>query len=109
MTEEVGVQMVRLQEQLKSVVSGLEADREERRVRDHQIEIIMQSTNNLDRRLEMVERQLAENTPSIKEFMVMKHQIEGAGVFGRWIWLGAGALIGFIASSKEMIAAWLKF
>jgi len=108
-SEEFGTQLVRLEEQLKSVVAGLEHDRKDREHRDRQIEIILKSMNSLDRRLELVERQLAENTPSIKEFLVMKHQIEGAGLMGKWIWGAAGALLGTIISAKELWKAWFPF
>ena len=109
MSEEIGVQMARLQEQLKAVISGLANDRDERHGREHIIDALVKSTSMLDRRLDLVERQLAENTPTIKEFMVMRHQVQGAGMLGKWVWLGAGALIGALYAGREGFRSWFGF
>lgn len=106
MGESVDVQMARLQEQLKSVITSLAEDRRDRKNRDGQINKIETNTDNLDRRLEVVEHQLAVNAPTINEFMIVKQRVIGAGKLGKWAWMLGGATITAIYTSREAIRSW---
>lgn len=103
MPESAEIQMARLQEQLKSVIATLAEDREDRKERDKQLTQIAVSISNLDRRLEAVEHQMAAASPTIQEFITIKHKVVGAGIFGKWAWALGGATIAVIYSGREAI------
>ena len=103
MSEAVEIQMARLQEQLKSVIHTLAEDREDRKERDKQITKIVVTTDNLDRRLEIVEKQLASSAPTIEEFMLIKQRAIGAGLLGKYAWLLAGVTITALYACREAI------
>jgi chromosome segregation ATPase len=114
-SESLDIQMARLQEQLKSVIATLAEDREERKVRHKQISRIEDTTDRLDLRLGAldlrmgaVEMQLAQNQPTIQEFLRIKHQVQGAGFLGKWTWAIGGVLIAGIYNSREAIRAFLN-
>lgn len=108
MSETLEVQMVRLQEQLKAVITSLSEDRDSRKESDKQLTSIAISTANLDRRLEVVEKQLAKDAPTIEEFITIKHQVKGAGMLGRWLWLFGGMMIAGLFNAREAIRGFLQ-
>ena len=63
----------------------------------------------MDNRLKNVEDNLAKNEPTIEEFITIKHKVVGAGIFGKWVWAGAGAIIGVLAADAENVAVFCGF
>lgn len=109
MAEALEIQMARLQEQLKSVANTLAEDREIRKETNQEFSKRLTEIHDIqkshDRRLESVEKELKEHSPTIKEFTRIKHQVHGAGTAGKWAWAIAIALIGFLYSSREAIVS----
>lgn len=101
--EPLEIQMARLQEQLKAVITTLSEDREDRKKTDKSLTDISKTVTNLDRRLENVEHQLLQNEPTIQDFIRIKHQVQGAGKLGRLVWFVGGALIAGLFTSRETI------
>lgn len=56
--------------------------------------------------LARLEDSLAKSEPSIEEFITIKHKIAGAGIFGKWVWAGAGAIIGVLATARRERFSW---
>ena len=97
MTEPVEVGIARMQEQLKAI---LEDASEAKQARKEQYKVTQEMQTDLasvKSRLEMVEKQIASSAPTLAEFVVMKHRIQGVGSFGRWLWGFFGFVTGLIA------------
>lgn len=47
-------------------------------------------------RLKNVEDSLARNEPTIEDFITIKYKVAGAGIFGKWVWAGVGAILCFL-------------
>jgi len=100
------VLLARLEERLKTIFESQEKEVRGRERLYDSVSSLRDSIQNMDARLKSVENSLARNEPTIEEFITIKHKVVGAGVFGRWVWVGAGALIGLIAAMKREIFAW---
>ena len=98
--ESTEVQLARLQEQMKIVLEELHSAKDGRKAQYEQM-------SEISNRLQKVESSLANQAPTIEEFITIKHKVVGAGLMGKWIWLAAGGLITFVYSNREALASWL--
>ena len=98
--------LVRLEERLKTLSENQSQDKRDREKLDETLSGLKDSINNMDNRLKNVEDSLAKNEPTIEEFITIKHKVVGAGIFGKWVWAGAGAIIGVLAAARREIFAW---
>lgn len=102
------VQMARMDERFKSILAQLERAEVGRKHQYEKLEDLGQSLTKIENRVESVENSLAKASPTIDEFLIIKHKVIGAGVFGKWLWAGAGIVIGLLASGRTTIFEWLS-
>ena len=50
-----------------------------------------------------VTEQLASHAPTIKEFIEIKHKVDGAGKVGRYLWILGGGLLTLVFAMREII------
>uniref|UniRef100_A0AAU6VZJ9 Tail length tape-measure protein n=1 Tax=Pseudomonas phage Arace01 TaxID=3138526 RepID=A0AAU6VZJ9_9VIRU len=108
MSESNEVQIARVDEKLKAILAELAQARDGRKQQYEKLESVGRYIQILEARIEAVEKSLAKASPTIDEFLVIKHRVTGAGLIGKWIWLAAGSLIGIVAASKTTIFEWLS-
>lgn len=98
--------LARLEERLKTLSENQSQDKRDREKLDETLSELKDSINNMGNRLKNVEDSLAKNEPTIEEFITIKHKVVGAGIFGKWIWAAAGAIIGVLAAARKEIFTW---
>lgn len=108
MGEAVEVQMARLEERLRVIVDDLALARDSRKQQYEIQEKLGRSLVSIENRLENVETSLARATPTIDEFLIIKHKVVGAGLLGKWLWAAGGMLIGLVGASREVILGWMS-
>ena len=91
---------------MKTLFENQTRDRQDREKLEETLAELRDSINDIGNRLKNVEDSLAKNEPTIEEFITIKHKVVGAGIFGKWVWAGAGAIIGVIAAARREIFAW---
>ena len=91
---------------MKILSENQSQDKRDREKLDETLSELKDSINNMDNRLKNVENSLAKSEPTIEEFITIKHKVAGAGIFGKWVWAGAGAIIGVLAAARREIFAW---
>lgn len=91
---------------MKTLFDNQARDRQDREKLEETLVELRDSINDIGNRLKNVEDSLAKNEPTIEEFITIKHKVVGAGVFGKWVWAGAGAIIGVLAAARREIFAW---
>lgn len=101
------VQMARIDERMKHIVQQLERAEQGRKLQYEFNESMNAGMQRIDTRLEGVEKSLAVQAPTIQEFITIKQKVVGAGLLGRWLWVGLGGLLTCIYSSRETIIGWL--
>lgn len=106
MNESGELLLVRLEERLKTLFENQTRDRQDREKLEETLAELRDSINDIGNRLKNVEDSLAKNEPTIEEFITIKHKVVGAGIFGKWVWAGAGAIIGVLAAARREIFAW---
>lgn len=106
MNESGELLLVRLEERLKTLFENQTRDRHDREKLEETLGELRDSINDIGNRLKNVEDSLAKNEPTIEEFITIKHKVVGAGIFGKWVWAGAGAIIGVLAAARREIFAW---
>lgn len=106
MNESGELLLVRLEERLKTLFENQTRDRQDREKLEETLSELRDSINDIGNRLKNVEDSLAKNEPTIEEFITIKHKVVGAGIFGKWVWAGAGAIIGVLAAARREIFAW---
>lgn len=102
------VQMARMQEQMKTILSRLDEAKGESK---EQRKWMIQMSNTLAdvvNRLGGVEDNFARASPTIDEFLIIKHKVVGAGLLGRWLWAGAGAILTFLFTIREALITWIS-
>lgn len=99
--------IARMDERLNVILLELQQARDGRKHQYEKLESMGRSIQATENRLESVEKSLAKASPTIDEFITIKHKVQGAGVMGKWVWTAAGFIIGIIMSSKETIIGWL--
>lgn len=100
--------MARLQEQMKTILTRLDEAKEESKGQKRWMREMSNTLSDVDRRLGGVEENFARASPTIDEFMVIKHKVVGAGLLGRWLWTGLGALLTFLYTIRETVFSWLS-
>lgn len=106
MNESGELLLVRLEERLKTLFENHTRERQDREKLEETLGELRDSINDIGNRLKNVEDSLAKNEPTIEEFITIKHKVVGAGIFGKWVWAGAGAIIGVLAAARREIFAW---
>ena len=106
MNESGELLLVRLEERLKTLFENQTRERQDREKLEETLVELWDSINDIGNRLKNVEDSLAKNEPTIEEFITIKHKVVGAGIFGKWVWAGAGAIIGVLAAARREIFAW---
>lgn len=91
---------------MKTLFENQTRDRQDREKLEETLVELRDSINDIGNRLKNVEDSLAKNEPTIEEFITIKHKVAGAGIFGKWVWAGAGAIIGVLAAARREIFAW---
>ena len=106
--ESVDVQLARVDERLKSILEKLsDAHEESISIREWQSRV-NDFLSSIEARIQNVEKSLATTEPTIQEFITIKHKVAGAGLLGRYLWIGLGAIIGFVFSVRESIFSFLS-
>lgn len=106
MNESGELLLVRLEERLKTLFENQTRERQDREKLEETLVELRDSINDIGNRLKNVEDSLAKNEPTIEEFITIKHKVVGAGIFGKWVWAGAGAIIGVLAAARREIFTW---
>ena len=106
MNESGELLLVRLEERLKTLFENQTRERQDREKLEETLVELRDSINDIGNRLKNVEDSLAKNEPTIEEFITIKHKVVGAGIFGKWVWAAAGAIIGILAAARREIFAW---
>lgn len=91
---------------MKTLFENQTRDRQDREKLEETLGELRDSINDIGNRLKNVEDSLAKNEPTIEEFITIKHKVVGAGIFGKWVWAGAGAIIGVLAAARREIFVW---
>ena len=91
---------------MKTLFENQTRERQDREKQEETLVELRDSINDIGNRLKNVEDSLAKNEPTIEEFITIKHKVVGAGIFGKWVWAGAGAIIGVLAAARREIFAW---
>ena len=103
MSDSMEVQVARIAEGMRIIVKDLDDAAISRNSQYKRVEEIALSVALMDARVKNMESTIASNAPTLAEFTAMKHKVQGAGVFGRWIWVAAGALIGLLINIKGLL------
>lgn len=106
MSESADILLARLEERLRTLFENQEKDARSRDKLEQTISGLKDSITRMDNRLKNVEESLAKNEPTIEEFITIKHKVVGAGILGKWVWVGAGAIIGVLAATRREIFTW---
>ena len=104
MADSMEVQVARIAEGMRVVVKDLDAAAASRKAQYEKTEQIVLNMALLDSRVKNLETTIASTAPTLAEFTAMKHKVQGAGIFGRWVWVAAGALIGLLINIKGLLS-----
>lgn len=107
MSESTEVQLARIDERMRTIILGLEQDRVSRKEQYENMAEIKLTMQDIQTRVGAVEKGLADSAPTIEEFITIKHKVAGAGVAGRWLWVAAAAILGFLFTMRREIIEWL--
>lgn len=108
MSESAETQIARLEERLKTIFELLErSNRDQNAIKEWMNQTNL-ALNKIDSRVKGVEDSLAKASPTIEEFITIKHKVVGAGIMGKWIWGGAGMLLGVLGTMRESIIMWVS-
>jgi hypothetical protein len=107
MPESPDAQIARLDERLSSIMTLMRESREEFKLHQDLVKEISTALTNMAHRVESVEHSLAKASPTIDEFITIKHKIQGAGVVGKWLWVALGFLVGTVYSMRETLIHWI--
>jgi len=100
MSESVEVRVARLEENIKFLVKETEQASASRKGQYEAIETIQ-------RAIECMKAKLDGQTPTIEEFITIKHKVVGVSKFGKYIWAIGSFIIGVVWSHKEAIGTWI--
>lgn len=104
--ESLEVQIARFDERLRRLLEETELARDGRKQQYEKLELISQNVALLETRVKGVEDGLNRASPTIDEFITIKHKVTGAGILGKWVWAFGGGLLSTLAFSREAIFAW---
>lgn len=100
------VMLARLDERLRTIFENQNREAKSREKLEESIKQLQETMQNFYTRLERVEESITKSEPTIEEFITIKHKVVGAGIFGKWVWAAAGAIIGILAATRREIFAW---
>lgn len=106
MSEPVEAQIARLAERMNTILEEMAQARDGRKHQYEKLEDLGRSILKLDNRVESVENSLARASPTIDEFITIKHKVAGAGMLGKYVWAIGGGLLSALAFGREAIFAW---
>lgn len=106
MSESTEVLLARLEERLRTLFENQERENRDRDKLDKALTDLKSSITQMDTRLEKLEASMAKSEPTLEEFITIKHKVVGAGIFGKWVWAGAGAIICILAALRREIFTW---
>lgn len=106
MSDPIEVMLARLDERFRTLFENQKSEKEDLAKLEKSLVELSKSVAAMDNRLKNVEDSLAKNEPIIEEFITIKHKVVGAGIFGKWVWAAAGAIIGILAATRREIFAW---
>jgi cyanate lyase len=106
--ESTEVQMARMDERLQQILREMELSRDGSKQQYEKLENINQSVALLETRVKGVEDGLNKASPTIDEFITIKHKVVGAGLLGKWVWAFGGGLLSALAFSREAVFAWFS-
>jgi hypothetical protein len=101
------VQMARLEERMKTVLNRLDEAKEDQKNHREWMIGMSKTLTDVANRLQGVENNFARASPTIEEFITIKHKVVGAGVLGKWAWAAGAAIITFVYSVRESIILWI--
>lgn len=101
--EPTEIQLARLDERMKMLLDRMEENHESHVKTRAWMGQVDRTLGEINHRVGSVESSLAKTAPTIEEFMVIKNKVLGAGLAGRWIWIGVGALLTLVISAREHI------
>lgn len=108
MPESHDTQLARLDERLTSIMVLMRESREAFKLHQDLVKEISTSLAHVGHRVESVEHSLAKASPTIDEFINIKHKIQGAGILGKWLWVALGFLVGTVYSMRETLFHWIS-
>lgn len=97
MGDNIEISIGKLTAQMDMVVKGMEDARQSRKEQYQGIQNLNEAVSSLVNRVGTVERQLMEVSPTIAEFIAIKHKVNGAGLLGKMLWAFGGVLLASIA------------
>ena len=106
--ESMEIQLARQEERMKTILLRMEEDRLEHRQSREQMGAINSTLIAIGNRVENVEASLAKATPTIDEFITIKHKVVGAGLMGKWAWIIGAGLLGFLFGVRNHIGEFFK-
>lgn len=107
-TESIEAQFARMDERMRTILEELAEAKKSRKEQYRHNESMNTLMTSMDNRIQKVEAALANQTPTIEEFITIKHRVEGAGKMGKWVWVALGAVITFLFNSRETWLTWLS-
>jgi len=107
MSESVEVRVARLEENMKFLVKETEQASVSRKGQYEAIETIQRAIEGMAASVASVKAKLDGQTPTIEEFITIRHKVVGAGKFGKYIWAIGSFIIGVVWSHKEVIGTWI--
>lgn len=108
MAESAEVQVARLDERLLSIIKSMGESQEGYKAQQELIKNIANALTVIGHRVESVEHSLAKASPTLDEFIIIKHKIQGAGIVGKWLWVSLGFLVGTVYSMRETLFHWIS-
>ena len=97
--------MARLEERLKTIMTWMSEAKEEQRGHKELLSKLDHSLSSIGTRVQGVEQSLAKASPTIDEFITIKHKVVGAGIMGKWAWAIGGGIIGILFTAREAIVS----
>lgn len=101
--EPTEIQLARLDERMKVLLDRMEENHQSHIKTRAWMGQVDRTLGEINHRVGSVETSLANSAPTIAEFMAIKHKVIGAGLAGKWLWMGLGAVLGLIVSAREQI------
>ncbi len=95
-----------IQEQLSNIAADMKEAREARKAQYGQAEQQNITLLKIEHRLEKVESFVAGASPTLLEFNALKLKAQGAGAFGKFLWLLAGVTI---SAAAAVVTYYQKF
>lgn len=101
--ESVEVRVARLEENMKFLVNEAIEAKTARKTQYETNEKAASAMQSMETSLVAVKQKLDGQTPTIEEFITIKHKVVGAGKLGRWLWTAGAFLLGAVFNAREWI------